>query len=81
MSFPVGYSKGVIVPESALHDEGGLATLFIVDDQNRVRMQAVKSGRNIDGGIEILSGIKNGDRVIVSSKGVLSDGALARIED
>ena len=81
ISFPVGYSKGVIVPEAALHDEGGLATLFIVDDKNRVRMQAVKAGRKINGGIEILSGIKNGDRVIVSGEGVLTDGVMARIED
>lgn len=80
ISFPVGYSKGVIIPEVALHDEGGLPTVFTVDEQSHARMQAVKVGRKTNDGIEILSGLSNGDRVIVSNTGVLSDGASVRIE-
>lgn len=80
ISFPVGYTSGVIIPEIALHDEGGLPTVFIVDEQNHARMQAVKVGRKTDGGVEILSGLSTGDRLIVENTGVLSDGASVRIE-
>ncbi len=80
ISFPVSYTSGVIIPEIALHDEGGLPTVFIVDRQNHARMQAVKVGRKTDGGVEILSGIQAGDRVIVENTGVLADGASVRIE-
>lgn len=80
MSFPVSYSKGVIVPETALHDEGGLPTVFIVDKQNAARMQAVKVGRTTKGGVEILSGLRAGDRVIVENTGLLADGASVSIE-
>ena len=80
INFPVSYSRGLIVPESAIHDEGGLPTVFIVDSKNRARMQAVKVGRSIDGGVEILSGIQSGDHVIVQNSGVLADGARVRIE-
>lgn len=81
ISFPVSYTSGVIIPEIALHDEGGLPTVFIVDKQNSARMQAVKVGRKINGGIEILSGLRAGDRVIVGNTGVLTDGASVRIEE
>jgi len=80
ISFAQSYSKGVIIPSIALHDEGGLPTVFIVDRQNRVRMQAVKVGRDTDGGVEILSGLVSGDRVIVANTGVLADGTKVRIE-
>lgn len=79
ISFPVSYTSGVIIPGIALHDEGGLPTVFTVDRQNHARMQAVKVGRKIDGGFEILSGLKAGDRVIVENTGVLADGAVVRI--
>jgi len=80
ISFPVSYSHGVIIPQVALHDEGGLPTVFIVDRQNRARMQAVKVGRTMGRGVEILSGLQAGDRVIVDNTGVLADGASIRIE-
>ena len=80
ISFPVGYSSGAIVPEVVIHDEGGLPTVFIVDEQGHARMQTVKVGRKTDGGVEILSGLSGGDRVIVSNSGVLTDGVSVRIE-
>ncbi|MCL5104494.1 MAG: efflux RND transporter periplasmic adaptor subunit [Armatimonadetes bacterium] len=80
ISFPIGYSKGVIVPEVAIHNEGGLPILYIVGEKNRARMQVVKVGRKTDSGVEILSGLTDGDRVIVGNTGVLSDGVSVRIE-
>jgi membrane fusion protein, multidrug efflux system len=80
ISFPVSFSSGVVVPQIAIHDEGGLPTVFVVDGRKRVRMQAVKVGRKADGGVEVLSGLTAGDRVIVENTGVLEDGAKVRIE-
>ncbi|MHB9037704.1 MAG: efflux RND transporter periplasmic adaptor subunit [Armatimonadota bacterium] len=81
ISFPVSFSKGVIIPEAGLHDEGGLPSVFVVDKQNRARMLVVKVGRKTDGGVEVISGLSAGDRVIVENTGVLADGALVRIEE
>ena len=81
ISFPVGYSKGVIIPGTALHDEGGLPTVFIVDERNSARLRAVKVGHKTNDGVEILSGLTDGDRVIVDNTGVLSDGVSVRSED
>ncbi len=80
ISFAVGKSQGVIVPEAAIHNEGGLSSVFIVDSQDRVRMRPVKFGRKTDGGLEAVSGLRAGERVIVENSGVLTDGALARVE-
>ena len=80
IGFASSHSSGIIVPESAVHDEGSLPTVFILDNQNQVRMQAVKVGRRINGGLEILSGIQAGDKAVIENSGVLADGAKARIE-
>jgi RND family efflux transporter MFP subunit len=78
--FPTDYSSGVVVPEAALRDQGGLPVVFLVDEQNHARMQMVKVGRRVEEGFEILSGLKPGDKVIVGNTGVLADGVKVRIE-
>ncbi len=80
ISFPTSYSEGVIVPEKALHDRGGLSMVFLADKHDRARMRAVRTGRRVEGGVEVLSGLRPGDQVIVENTGALEDGAQVRIE-
>lgn len=77
--FPVSFSRGIVVPEAAVRDDGGLTTVFIVDDSSRARLQVVKTGRSVDGGIEIVSGLTPGTKVILKSSGVLEDGMRVKI--
>ena len=78
MSFPVGSSRGVIIPREALRYEGGLPAVFVVDKSDVARMRSVKIGRTTENGIEILTGLRSNDRVITSNTGVLSDGVRVR---
>lgn len=80
VSFAISYTGGIVIPEAAVHDEGGLPTVFVVDHQGYARMQAVKVGRKLEDGVIVLSGLQPGDRVITESTGVLIDGALVRTE-
>lgn len=78
ISFPVSFSKGVIIPAKALKDAGGLPCVFIVDKQDIARMRMVKVGRTTPGGMEILSGLQAEDRVIIENTGVLTDGVRVK---
>jgi len=81
LSFATGNALGVIVPEAALRDEGGLTFVFVVGKDDRAQMRVLKPGRKMDDGIEIISGLNAGDRVIVSNTGVLADGLPVRVRE
>lgn len=81
VSFPRRYSRGIVLDERAVRDQGGLTAVFLVDERGRARMQVVKTGRRLDGGIEVISGLSAGDRVIIDSTGVLADGVRVRLRE
>jgi len=79
VSIPVGFTKAVVVPLRALHDEGGLAHIFVVAEGSRAKMRVVKTGRALEEGVEVISGLAPGDRVIVRNVGVVTDGVAVRV--
>jgi len=81
IGFPVGFSRTVVLPEGALREDGGLTYVFTVGRDKRARLQVVKTGRRLDGGIEVVSGLAPGDRVIVRQSGSVADGSLVRISE
>jgi len=52
-----------------------LTFVYTVDDQNRARLQHVSPGAEARDQIEVLAGIRDGDRVIANPPAQLSDGA------
>lgn len=79
VSIPVGFTKAVLVPRGAVHDDGGLAYVFVVTEENRAKMRVVKTGRALDGGVEVVSGLMPKDKVIVRNFGVVTDGVAVSI--
>jgi len=61
------------VPESAIRNRGQMEQLFVVDS-GRAELRLVKLGRKRDGMVEILSGLRQGETVVVSSEQSLMDG-------
>ncbi|MGD0404249.1 MAG: efflux RND transporter periplasmic adaptor subunit [Candidatus Acidiferrales bacterium] len=62
-------STGILVPASAVIREGSEAHVFVSKGNGRFERRTVKLGRALDGSIEILSGINQGDSIV-------SEGAL-----
>lgn len=62
-------STGILVPASAVIREGNEAHVFVSKGNGRFERRTVKLGRALDGSIEILSGINQGDSIV-------SEGAL-----
>lgn len=70
----VGQRTGLLAPTTALRERGQMQSLFIVDAQSCARMRLVTTGRILDGGVELLSGVEAGERVVTRNADALEDG-------
>jgi len=67
-------SKALLIPNGAFFNDTGGNWVFVVDrDGNSATKRAVQLGRRNSDFIEVLSGLKPGDRVITSSYSGLVD--------
>lgn len=73
----VGQRTGLFLPKSAIHERGQLTFVFVTAD-GHAHMRLVKAGDETTAGMEILSGLQTGERVITSGSGELADGASIR---
>jgi len=68
------------VPASAVFRRGGLELVVIRDADGKARTRAVTTGTTLDGGrIEILSGLRAGDEVVVDAPGPVADGSPVEV--
>ena len=68
--------EAVLVPERAVSSVGQLDSVFVVEGET-ARKRLIKLGELRDGSYEVLSGLGNGDLVVVS--GAVSDGARVNV--
>lgn len=73
-------SPVMLVPSTAVDRQSAPPKVFVVGNGNRVIARPVRVGRPATDGIEILSGIEDGDRVVVDAATV-SDGQLIAPKD
>ncbi|RJS94368.1 efflux RND transporter periplasmic adaptor subunit [Salinisphaera sp. Q1T1-3] len=71
--------KALTVPDSAISDSGQQVQVFVARN-GKAQTQAVKLGPNTSDGRVISSGLKPGDKVIVSGIGSLQSGAPIKIQ-
>jgi len=71
--FITGSEEVITVPESALVTRGQLKIVF-VNDNGKADMRVVKTGRQIDDTVEILSGLEVDESVVVQNAKLLKSG-------
>jgi RND family efflux transporter MFP subunit len=71
---PVRERPAVLVAEGAVVGRGQIESVFVVE-AGKARLRLVKTGRKMDGKIEVLSGLSGGESVIVRDAHLLQDGA------
>lgn len=71
---PVRERPAVLVAESAVVRRGQIESVFVVGD-GVARLRLVKTGRKMDGKVEVLGGLSGGETVVVSEAQLLQDGA------
>ncbi len=65
----------IAIPELALQQSGTNASVFRVEAGNKVKQVPVKIGARRRGEVEIVSGLKAGDRIVVDGTVKLRDGS------
>lgn len=73
VAVPVGETRAPRVPISALVQRGQMEMVFVVAD-GRAQMRLVKSGKRFGGEVELVSGVRPGERVVVEGAAGLVDG-------
>ena len=64
-----------VISNDAVQTIDGKTIIFIVNDDNTVSERQVSLGVNVDGYVEILSGVEEGEKVVISGIQSLSEGA------
>jgi multidrug efflux system membrane fusion protein len=69
----------VVVPEIAVQPGQDGSFVYMIDDESRVLVRAVKVSRQIGGEVVIASGVRAGDQVITEIPQALQEGARVRL--
>mgnify|MGYP003574196643 CR=1 FL=1 len=78
---PGEITERIVIPETAVHRRGGLELAVILGEDGTSRTRAVTTGRTFDdGGVEVLSGLAEGDRVLVDAPGPMPDGTPVEVQ-
>ena len=76
--FPAGQKDAITVPDSAIVQRGQLTGVFVVNPEGIAQFRIVTIGKGEDGGLEVLSGLSEGDEIVVSGTEQLTDGSKVR---
>jgi RND family efflux transporter MFP subunit len=76
-----GSSAALLVPAAALVVQDGYSYLFVLGDKDIVQRRLVHTGVVRGDTVELLDGIKAGERVVVKGAGFMKDGDTVRIND
>jgi RND family efflux transporter MFP subunit len=68
----------LVVPLQSVNQEGDHASVMVVDDANRLRERQIALGIQTDSYAEILSGVHEGEQVVLSDRSGLKPGEEVR---
>ena len=72
-------SDKILVPESALVKQGQLTGIYTVNNNTAI-LRWIRTGKTFGNQIEVLSGLTNDEKYVVSAEGKLYNGALVSIQ-
>jgi multidrug efflux pump subunit AcrA (membrane-fusion protein) len=79
VNVPLGDNETLTVPASAVVRHGQISGIYLVDDQQRARFRLIRSGRHLGGEVEIISGLKPGDRYVVNPPVDMAEGVKVEV--
>jgi RND family efflux transporter MFP subunit len=71
---PIGSREAVLVPREAVHERGQLNGVWVVDENETAHLRWIRTGRQIGDEIEVLSGLKGGETVVLRAELPLVEG-------
>jgi RND family efflux transporter MFP subunit len=79
VSVPVAEVKLLMVPKTSVIKRGQMELVFVAKD-GKAALRLVKTGRALNGSIEVLSGLEEGEQVVISDVAKLADGQPVTIQ-
>ena len=76
--FRIGSRQGLAVPAAAVVERGALTSLWAVSPEGIARLRLVKLGRVLGDRVEVISGLRAGDRIVTAGMDRVSDGATLK---
>jgi multidrug efflux pump subunit AcrA (membrane-fusion protein) len=73
--FLQGQRQAIAIPAKAIAQRGQLTGAFVVDDVNIARLRLIKIGKSSGNRVEVLSGLKEGERIVVDGLAKVNDGS------
>jgi RND family efflux transporter MFP subunit len=70
----------VAVPEAALVYRDAKASIFVMSDNTHVALRLIDTGARQNGWVEVLNGLKTGERVVNTGAGFLHDGDTVTVQ-
>ena len=78
---PAPTVAGVLVPAEAVRPEGNDSVVFVVGDDKKVQRRGVTLGPDLAGQRRVVSGLREGERVVLAPPPGLADGQAVRLGD
>ncbi len=72
---PMGHSKMLLIAKKGVVRRGQLTGLYLVDSENIAHFRLIRTGKTFGDSVEVLSGLKQGDRYVIEPPLILEDGA------
>jgi RND family efflux transporter MFP subunit len=79
VEIPIGHSKKLLIDQEGVVTRGQLTGLYLVDSEGIARFRLIRLGKTFGVSIEVLSGLKEGDRYVVKPTPKLQDGARVEV--
>jgi hypothetical protein len=68
----------LLVPQTALVERGGVPGVFVLNEENQARFRMVRTGKNLNDRVEILSGLSGSETLVVGDLHDVQDGSPIR---
>ena len=77
-----GVNHSVVVPDNCIVKQQGSAvrSVYVLQSDNTVKETVVTLGRHFGTDYEILSGLNEGDTIVVKGQGSLKDGVKVNVQ-
>jgi membrane fusion protein, multidrug efflux system len=76
--FLTGQAKAITIPRIAVVERGQLTSVYVVDQSGIAHMRLVQTGKTYTDRVEVLSGLKEGEQIVVDGVATVNDGSRVR---
>ena len=73
--FGIGQRQTIAVQQTAIVQRGQLTYLYVVDESGIAQLRVIKTGKAYGDRIEVLSGLSEGERIVIEGVGGINEGS------